>query len=181
MAKRTNDPITLGSGTFYMLAFSETMPAKDDLFKAENRVGRTKGGAALEYTDEPHEEKDDLGYVYKVVTTNEEVILKGGLLAWTGKDLPKLIDRCKVVEEGGFRTTKIGGPGNAQDGYYAIGFHHEDKKDGDIWIMIKGRNTAGLSMNFAVDEGTVVEPEFKAMPHDEDGTLVEFIEEIGTT
>lgn len=180
MAKRTNDPIILGSGTFYMLAFSETMPTKDDLFQAANRVGRTKGGAALEYTEDTHEEKDDLGYVHKVVTTNEDVILKGGLLAWTGKDLPKLIDRCKVVEEAGFRTTKIGGPGNAQGGYYAIGFHHEDKQDGDIWIIVKGRNTAGLSMNFAVDAGTVVEPEFKAMPHDEDGTLVEFIEEIGT-
>ena len=181
MAKRTNDPITLGSGTFYMLAFSDAMPTKEDLFKAENRVGRTKGGAALEYTEETYEEKDDLGYVSKVITTSEEVILKGGLLAWTGKDLPKLVDRCKFTEENGVRTTKIGGAGNAQDGYFAIGFHHTDKKDGDIWIMIKGRNTAGLTMNFAVDEGTLLEPEFKALPHDEAGTLVEFIEETGAT
>ena len=178
MAKRTNEPITLGSGTFYMLAYSEAMPTKDDLFKDENRVGRTKGGAALEYTEETYEEKDDLGFVSKVITTSEEVILKGGLLAWTGNDLVKLVDRCKVTEDGGLRTTKIGGAGNAQQGYYAIGFHHHDEKDGDIWIMIKGRNTAGLSMNFAVDEGSVLEPEFKALPHDEAGTLVEFIEEI---
>ena len=144
-------------------------------------MGRTKGGAALEYTEETSEVKDDLGFVSKIITTSEEVILKGGLLAWTGKDLPKLVDRCKVVEAEGTRVTKIGGAGNAQDGYFAVGFHHEDKKDGDIWVIIKGRNTAGLTMNFAVDEGTVLEPEFKALPHDDAGTLVEFIEETGAT
>ena len=59
-------------------------------------------------------------------------------------------------------------------------FFHEDKKDGNVWIMIKGRNTAGATLTFAADEGTVVEPEFKAMPHDEAGTLVEFTEELTT-
>ena len=61
---------------------------------------------------------------------------------------------------------------------HGYGFFHEDKVDGNVWILIKGRNTAGATLTFAVDKGTVVEPEFKAMPHDENGTLVEFIEEI---
>ena len=181
MTKRTTDPITLGSGTFYMMAFADAMPTLEELFVEENRVGRTKGGAALEYAEETYEEKDDLGYVSKIITTSEEVILKGGLLAWTGNTVKNLVDRCKVEDSNGKRITKIGGAGNAQGGYYAIGFHHKDKKDGDIWVMIKGRNTAGLTMNFAVDEGTVLEPEFKAMPHDEAGTLVEFVEETGAT
>ena len=45
-------------------------------------------------------------------------------------------------------------------------------------MLIKGKNTAGFTLTFASDEGTVVEPEFKAMPHDTDGTLIELIEEI---
>ena len=35
------------------------------------------------------------------------------------------------------------------------------------------------TLTFATDEGTVVEPEFKALPHDADGTLIELIEDIG--
>ena len=178
MAKRDKETITLGSGQFYLMPFADAMPAQEDLFKDENLLGRTKGGAALEYTEETTEEKDDLGYVSKVITTSEEVILKGGLVTWNGDSLKKLVDRCKSEVSNGKRITKIGGAGNAQGAYYAIGFHNVDKKTGDLWVMIKGRNTAGMTLTFAADEATVVEPEFKAMPHDEAGTLVELIEEI---
>jgi hypothetical protein len=157
------------------------MPTVDDLCKPENELGHIKGGAALEYTQEIYEEKDDLGRVSKIITTAEEAILKCGLITWNGETLKKLVERCATAEEAGKRTTKIGGSGNAQGGYYAICFHHEDKTDGSVWILIKGRNTAGATLTFAVDEGTLVEPEFKALPHDEAGTLVELIEEIPTT
>ena len=178
MGKCEKDTITIGSAKAYMMVVTDAMPTKDDLFKEENRVGYIKGGAALEYTEETYEEKDDLGYVSKIITTSEEAILKCGLLTWNGDTLKKLIDRCSTTEASGKRTTKIGGAGNAQGGYYAICFAHEDKEDGNLWILIKGRNTAGATLTFAADEGTVVEPEFKAMPHDEAGTLVELIEEI---
>lgn len=181
MAKRDKDTITLGSGKIYLTAFSETMPTVDTLCVDENLLGYIKGGAALEYTQETYEEKDDLGYVSKIITTNEEAILKCGLLTWNGETLQKLVDRCKSTESAGKRTTKIGGAGNAQGGYYAICFLHEDKVDGNVWILIKGRNTAGATLTFSKDEGTVVEPEFKAMPHDENGTLIELIEETPAT
>ena len=181
MAKRDKNTITLGSGKIYLTAFSETMPTVDTLCVPENLLGYIKGGAALEYTQETYEEKDDLGYVSKIITTNEEAILKCGLLTWNGETLKKLVDRCKSTESAGKRTTKIGGAGNAQGGYYAICFLHEDKVDGNVWILIKGRNTAGATLTFSKDEGTVVEPEFKAMPHDDDGTLIELIEEIPAT
>ena len=180
MAKRDKDTITLGSGRLYLQAYSEEMPTVDDLCKPENLLGYIKGGAALEYTQETYEEKDDLGYVSKIITTNEEALLKCGLLTWNGQTLQKLIDRCKSTEAAGKRTTKIGGAGNAQGGYYAICFFHEDLVDGNLWILIKGRNTAGATLTFSADEGTVVEPEFKAMPHDDAGTLIELIEEIPT-
>ena len=180
MAKRDKSTITLGSGKIYLMPFADAMPTVDDLCKEENLLGFIKGGAALEYTQETYEEKDDLGFVSKIITTSEEAILRCGLLTWNGVTLQKLIDRCTSTEAAGKRTTKIGGAGNAQGGYYAICFFHEDKTDGNVWIVIKGLNTAGATLTFAADEGTVVEPEFKAMPHDEAGTLVELIEEIPT-
>lgn len=180
MGKRTKESITLGSGKIYLTTFEDTMPSKDDICKEENLLGYIKGGASLEYTEETSEEKDDLGYVSKVITTSEEALLKCGLITWNGETLEKLIDRCKTTEADGLRTTKIGGAGNAKGGYYAICFMHEDKTDGNLWLLIKGRNTAGATLTFAADEGTVIEPEFKAMPHDEDGTLIELIEEIST-
>lgn len=180
MAKRDKDTVTLGSGKIYLQTFSESMPTVDALCVESNLLGYIKGGASLEYTQETYEEKDDLGYVSKIITTNEEAVLKCGLLTWNGTTLKKLLDRCSSTEASGKRTTKIGGAGNAQGGYYAICFHHEDKTDGDLWILIKGRNTAGATLTFATDAGTTVEPEFKALPHDSDGTLVELIEEIPT-
>ena len=178
MAKRDNKVITLGSGKIYLQAFASAMPTVDTLCKDENLLGYIKGGAALEYTEETYEEKDDLGFVSKVITTSEEAILRCGLVTWNGETLSKLVDRCQTSEASGKRTTKIGGAGNTQGGYYAICFMHEDKTDGNLWILIKGRNTAGATLTFAADEGTVIEPEFKAMPHDDAGTLVELIEEI---
>jgi hypothetical protein len=178
MAKRDKDTITLGSGKLYLQAFADAMPTVDDICKPENLLGHIKGGASVEYTEETYEEKDDLGLVSKIITTTEEALLKCGLLTWNGDTIKKIVDRCQSEIKEGKRITKIGGAGNAQGGYYAICFFHEDKTDGNLWVLIKGRNTAGLTLTFAADAGTVMEPEFKAMPHDEDGTLIELIEEV---
>ena len=181
MAKRDTNTITLGSGKIYLQAFSSSMPTVQTLCTDANLLGHIKGGAALEYTEETYEEKDDLGIVSKIITTSEEAVLKCGLITWNGTTLKKLIDRCTSNDANGKRTTKIGGAGNAQGGYYAICFHHHDATDGDLWVLIKGRNTAGLTLTFASEEGTLLEPEFKAMPQDDNGTLIELIEEITTT
>lgn len=178
MPKRDGKTITLGSGKIYLQAFSDAMPTVDTLCVDANLLGYIKGGAALEYTQETYEEKDDLGYVSKIITTSEEALLKCGLITWNGNTLKKLVDRATVTESAGKRTTKIGGAGNAQGGYYAIGFLHEDPTDGNLWVLIKGRNTAGFTLTFSAEEGTLVEPEFKALPHDDKGTLIELIEEI---
>lgn len=181
MPKREKDTITIGSCKVYLQVVEDAMPTKDDLFKDTNRVGYVKGGAALEYTQETYEEKDDLGYVSKIITVSEEALVKLGLITWNGQTLQQLVDRCTVEEGDGVRTVKIGGAGNAQGKYYALGLHHEDEQDGDIWIIIKGRNTAGVTLTLATDSGTLLEPEFKAMPHDDAGTLVELIEETTAT
>lgn len=178
MAKRDKKSITLGSGEIFVQLFADEMPEVETICTDENRLGYIKGGAALEYTQEPYEEKDDLGYVSKIITTSEEAILRCGLLTWNGDTLKKLVDRAQVTTESGRRITKIGGAGNAQGGHYAICFRHTDKTNGNLWVLIKGQNTAGFTLTFAVDSGTVVEPEFKAMPHDDNGTLIQLIEEV---
>ena len=181
MPKRDGKTITLGSGKFFYKEFDGTMPTPATLCVPENLLGYTKGGAALEYTEETYEEKDDLGYVSKVITTSEEVLVKLGLLTWNGETLKYLADRCKVTEGSGIRTIHIGGAGNTQGKEWALCLLHEDKKDGNLWIMIRGRNNTGLTLTLAADSGSVLEPEFKAMPQDDEGTLVTIIEETTAT
>lgn len=183
MAKRQGDPITLGSGKLYFEAYTDKVPTFEEikaLCKKDNRLGLIKGGASLTYTEETYEEKDDLGLASKVITTKEEVKLKCGLLTWTGDTINVLVDRSKVTTENGVRTTKIGGAGNAKGKYYVLVFHHEDKTDGDLWVVLVGRNTVGLSLTFASEAGAVIEPEFTAKPHDDNGTLVVIYEETDT-
>lgn len=180
MAKRDKKTITLGSGEIFLIPFTDNMPTDTDIDTMctdENRLGYIKGGAAMEYTQETYEEKDDLGFVSKVITTTEEALLKCGLLTWNGETLQSLLDRCKSTTASGKRVTKIGGAGNAQGKYYVIIFRHKDSIDGNLWLAIKGRNTAGATLTFAADAGTVIEPEFKALPHDDEGTLVLMVEE----
>lgn len=180
MAKRSKENITLGSGIPYIMAYTGTVPSIEDICKDENKLGYCKGGAELSYTEETYEEKDDLGYVSKVITTSEEALLKLGLLTWNGETMKYLADRCKVTEESGKRTIHIGGAGNAQGSDWIVCFKHEDKVDGNLYVLIRGRNNVGFTLTLAADAGTVIEPEFKALPQDSDGTLITLIEEIGT-
>lgn len=179
MAKRSKDNITLGSGIPYIMEYDSAkgMPTVDEICIEQNRLGYCKGGAELSYTEETYEEKDDLGYVSKVITTSEEAILKLGLLTFNGTTVKYLADRCTVTEASGKRTIHIGGAGNSQGKEWALCFKHEDKKDGNLWVLIRGRNSVGMTLTFAADAGTIVEPEFKALPQDDKGTLITLIEE----
>jgi hypothetical protein len=179
--KRTNKNIVLGSGKAYLKEYSGDMPSRETICTDANLLGYIKGGATLSYTETTYEEKDDLGYVRKVITTDEEAKLKLGLITWNGSTLIKLADRGTTTESEGIRTTKLGGAGNAQGKNYVLCFHHEDQVDGDIWVMIVGRNTAGLSLAWSTGAGTNIEPEFTAIPHDSDGTLIEYIEQTAVT
>lgn len=178
MAKRDKKKITLGSGKLYSMEFTGELPEVETICTEANHLGWIKGGATLEYTMEKYEEKDDLGRVTKVITVSEEALLKLGLITWNGETLTKLTSRGKVTTEGNRRITKIGGSGNSNDTNYVWCFHYEDKTDGDAWVLIVGQNNAGFTITFAADAGSVLEPEIKAIPQDDDGTLIQFIEEI---
>lgn len=191
-ARRSKENITLGSCHVYLEAFTDTVPSSITAIQAlctsEKLLGHIKGGASLEYTQTTTVEKDDFGTVRKVITTEEDAKVKLGLITWNGETLQKLIDRCDVTEETAtvqgtqrkYRVAKIGGAGNAQGGYYILILKHVDNVDGNVYIMLVGKNTAGASLKFANDAGTLVEPEFTAIPSDEAGTLIYMYEDLGT-
>lgn len=64
---------------------------------------------------------------------------------------------------------------------YVIHFVHEDKTDGDVRVTIVGKSEAGFTLAFAKDKETVVDAEFKAKPHDKDGTLIIYEEDMSVT
>ena len=177
--KRTeNNKITLGSGDLMIKEYSGTMPKYDE-FKAEtDLLGRIQGGCTLEYKGTWYEAKDDTGKAVKTIITEEEVLLKSGIMTWNGETLTRLCSTARVTETDGIRTVKIGGVGNHNGKSYAICFHHTDKVDGDVWLVVKAVNQGGFSLVFAKDKETVVDAEFKCLPQDDEGTLVEYIEEI---
>ena len=101
MAKRTKKTITLGSGIPYIMEYNGTLPTREQICVDANLLGYVKGGAALEYTVEPYDEKDDLGYASKSIFTAEDALLKLGLITWNGRTIEYLVDRCKVTEDNG--------------------------------------------------------------------------------
>lgn len=187
MSKRSKETITLGSGKVYLVEVPSSLTWSYTSIKAlattANHLGWIKGGFALEYTIETYTEKDDLNMVTKVITTSEDAVAKLGLITWNGSTLSKLLSHAQSTDDNTnhVRTTKIGGSGNGADTDYILIFHHEDATDGDVWVAIKGHNTAGATLTFGTDAGTVIEPEFKALPHDDAGTLIEIYEELDSS
>lgn len=180
MAKKDKTRIILGSGKLYITKFTGEVPEKDSICINENLFGYIQGGATLEYKPTFYTAKDDLGCVEKTIITEEEATLKSGVMTFNANSLNTLCATGRVTdsEDGKYRILKIGGIENADGEKYVICFHHVDKKDGDIWVIIVGVNQSGFSIAFAKDKETVVDAEFKALVQDNEGTLIQYIEEI---
>ena len=178
--------IVLGSGKlYYDDSITETspgvyqIPADEAIEVSEGLLGWIKGGATLEYTPEFYSTKDDLGMVSKKILVNEDVILKSGIMTWNSDVLATLVSTAVVTSstDTKTRTVKIGGIDNYDGKKYLLRFVHEDKSDGSvIRITIIGSNESGLEIAFANDSETVINAEFKAVPHDAQGTLVIYSE-----
>lgn len=178
--KRDADVITLGSGTLMIKEYNGTMPEYSAFSETNDLLGRISGGATLEYSGEWYTAKDDTGKIIKTIITDETVTLKTGVITWNGKTLTKLCSTGRVSDTNGIRTVKIGGIGNYDGKSYALCFHHEDKVDGDIWILIRGVNQSGFSLSFQKNQETTIDAEFAALSQDNDGTLIQYVEQITT-
>ena len=168
------DKIVLGSGKLYVDEFTGELPEDAAIEVEAKLLGYIQGGATLNYTPTFYEAKDDLGIVSKKIITEEEAVLKSGVMTWNGTTLKKLTPTARVTEDKATktRTVKIGGLGNNDGKKYVLHFVHEDKTDGDVRITIVGSNEAGLELTFAKDKETVINAEFKAQPQDNEGTLI---------
>lgn len=170
--------IVLGSGHTYTMEFAGALPEIATIETEENRLGHTSAGASLEYTPESYTATDDFGTVTKTIIIKEEALLKLGICTFNGSTLEKLVSTARVTTEGNKRIVKIGGLNNDNGKSWVVLFAHKDKKDGNIYVLIVGKNTAPLTLAFAKDKETVINPEFKAEPQDDEGTLIQYIEEI---
>lgn len=180
MSKRTEKTITLGSGKIYIDEYKGKIPTHEEIQVSDKLLGYVQGGAGLTYTPEFYTGEDDLGVVKKTILTKEESKLKSGIMTWNAKTLDKLASTGRVTEdtEKGIRTIKIGGTLNQNGKSYVIHFFHEDKIDGNVWVTIVGKNTAGFELSFAKDKETIIDAEFTAEPCDDEGTLIVYEEEI---
>lgn len=173
--------ITLGSGDLMIKEYTDTMPAYTEFDAETDLLGRIQGGCTLEYKGTWYEAKDDTGKAVKTIITEEEATLKSGILTWNGKTLAQLCSTARVTEGEGIRTVKIGGVGNHNGKSYALCFHHVDKIDGDVWVVVRAVNQGGFSLAFAKDKETVIDAEFKCLPQDTEGTLIEYVEKIAAS
>jgi hypothetical protein len=178
--KRDAEVITLGSGDLMIKEYDGAIPAYTEFNPETDLLGRIQGGATLEYKGEWYDAKDDSGKAIKTIITNEEATLKSGVITWNGKTLEKLVSTARVTESAGIRTVKIGGVANHNGKSYALCFHHTDKVDGDVWLVVRGVNKAGFSLAFAKDKETVIDAEFMCLPQDDEGTLIQYVEQITT-
>ncbi|HAO61550.1 MAG TPA: hypothetical protein DCQ90_06440 [Erysipelotrichaceae bacterium] len=174
------EKIVLGSGKLYVMEFTTTIPTDLLLEVDANKLGDVQGGAVLTYKPKFYTAKSDDGAVAKTIITEEEATLKSGVMTWCGATLKKLAATARVTEAEGKRTVKIGGIANQDGKKYAIRFLHDDPVNGTIRITVVGNNQAGFALAFTKDKETVVDAEFTALPHDSEGTLILYEEQIPT-
>ena len=179
--KRDAEVITLGSGNLMIKEYTDEIPAYTEFNEETDLLGRIQGGATIEYKGSWYDAKDDSGKAVKTIITEEEATLKSGIITWNGKTLEQLCSTARVSEADGKRTVKIGGVGNHNGKSYALCFHHIDKADGDVWLVVRGVNKGGFSLSFVKDKETVIDAEFMCLPQDDEGTLIQYIEEIAET
>lgn len=179
MANTLTKDIVLGSGKLYIAKFTEG--SNFDLSTvavAANQVGLIQGGASLEYKPSTYEVKDDLCQVYKRFITSEEATLKSGILTWNLEALNYIVGNKDYEATDSKRTLKLGGNGAREMEQFAVVFEHTKTDGKAIRVGLVGTNEAGLSLTFAADKETVVDAEFKAIGHDDAGTLVIIEEDI---
>lgn len=179
---RTKKTVPLGSGRTYLAEYTEgkKLTAADlvAMCTEANLVGETKNGATLTYTANTHKEQDDHGVLIRILTTDEEAKLKLGVFSWNLETLTNLAATARTEEDGSYTVLKIGGLNNDNGKSYVVVFKHIDPKEGDLYIAMVGTNTAGLSLAFARDNTTKLEPEFTALPCDDEGTLIKMFEAL---
>ncbi len=182
---RTKKSVPLGSGIAYIVEYTqEKMPSAAELVALatdENKSGETKGGATFTYTANVHKETDDHGSLMRIITLDEEAKIRWGQFSWAPDALTKLSSTGRVVKDGDYTVIKLGGLQNDDGKRYIVIFKQIDPELGDLYLALVGTNTAGITVAFARDATSKLEPEFTALPCDEEGTLAIMFEALPKT
>lgn len=179
-----NEEIILGSGDVYLMAYTgEEIPEDTTIEVEDNIVGNVQGGATLEYKPTDYSVVNDKNEVLKRFITEEEVTFKSGVLTWGVNTLQKLCAGAELTEdnERHIATLKIGGRGRTGLAKQLVRFVHTFDTGLKLRVTLVATASAGFTLAFAKDKETVVDAEFKAVPHDGDGTLVEIKQDLRTT
>lgn len=176
--------VMLGSGDLYALEFTGTMPEHSAIETEENLLGRIKGGAALEYKPTTKAVKDDSGAVNKEYIITEEGKIKSGVLTWCLATLSKLTAAGRyaesVVNGKNVATLKIGGKLGRALTKYLIRFTHVKENGYKFRTTIVGTASSGFKLEFKPEDATVIDAEFTAVSHDDEGTLIIIEEELSS-
>lgn len=184
--ERNIKTVPLGSGRIYLVAFKgDKIPTEAELVSlcsSENLAGESKGGVTITYTVSTHKESDDHGILTRDVMIEEDVKMKAGLFSWGLNSMQRLIrtGRIEKTGDGRFNVLKIGGLDNDDGTQYIVIFKHTDKKYSPLYAAMIGANGAGLTIPFSRDSVSKLEPEFTAVPCEDEGTLIKIFEDLGT-
>ena len=174
--------IALGSGKLYCTKVTAEVRLNSDMDIAavlqfvktnaieSNILGRIKGGATYNYNATTYTEKDDFNEVSKTNITDESASLSAGMVTFDLSMINQIIATAQYSnDDNGNEMVKIGGLQNDKGESYILIFVHEDKKDGNIAVLIQGENTAAVALAFTNGAGTVTNPTFTAEPFDTKG------------
>ena len=174
--------IALGSGKLYCVEESESVKLSSNMEISavlelinqnaveDNILGRIKNGATFNYSATSYTEKDDFNEVSKTKITDETASISAGFITFDLSMINKIVATAQYSsDESGNEMVKLGGIQNDYGKKYVIIFVHEDKADGNIAVLIRGKNTAAIALAFANGAGTLTSPTFNAEPFDADG------------
>lgn len=176
--------VILGSGNVYAVPYTNEIPANTVIETDANLMGRIQKGAKLEYKPTTKTVKDDSGAVNKTFVIGEEAKIKSGVLTWCLDTLKKLIAAGtyteSVVDGKNVATLKIGGKMGRELDKYVIRFVHEKPNGYKFRCTIVGTATSGFNVEFKPDDATVIDAEFTAVSHNNEGNLIILEEELSS-
>lgn len=169
----------LGSGDAYLKEVDGTIDTSDvdalinTYFVDGNRFGDTKNGANFTYTPTKYVVEDDLGRIMETYLTKEEVKLALGSVTVNPDMLKVLMETARVdTTVTGKTYIKVGGLDNATGKSFFVGFKHINKRKGNIYVMIIGKNDGELAFSFNPESETILNPTFTASAMDTEGTKI---------
>lgn len=172
-----NKSIQLGSGRLYLIKRTDahkTIPALKALCVDENNVALIKGGCQIEYNIDTKEIYDDLRVVTHQFIVGEHAKLTTGVITFDARVLEALLNNETTEEDG---SILVGSQGLSTMDEYVVIFESVPNTDNVIRRFgFIGVSTAGLKMDYAAEDATVIDVTFDAIA-DEDGRYLRIEEE----